>query len=119
MAHARLSQEERGSWLVPPRERRGRPLGVLGKYRLLEHIGSGSMGDVYRAEHLLLGRRSAVKVLRPELARDERQLERFFAEARAINLIGHRNIVEVTDIAREPDGTAWFVMELLEGSDLA
>jgi tRNA A-37 threonylcarbamoyl transferase component Bud32 len=92
---------------------------MLGKYRLLERIGSGSMGEVYRAEHVLLGRAAAVKVLRPELASDEQQVERFFAEARAVNMADHRNVVDVTDVTREPDGTAWFVMELLEGSDLA
>jgi serine/threonine-protein kinase len=90
----------------------------LGKYRLLELIGSGAMGDVYRAEHVLLGRKVAVKVLRGELARERSLVERFFAEARAVNLVGHPHIVEVTDFAREPDGTVWFVMELLDGIDL-
>ena len=122
MAHARSfvtrDYSEPSSGLLA-RERRTRPLRMLGKYRLLEHIGRGSTGDVYRAEHTLLGRRAAVKVLRQELAHDERQVERFMAEAHAINLVGHRNVIEVTDFAREPDGTAWFVMELLEGGDLA
>jgi len=90
----------------------------LGKYRLLELIGSGAMGDVYRAEHVLLGRRVAVKVLRSELARERSLVERFFSEALAVNLVGHPHIVEVTDFAREPDGTVWFVMEFLEGCDL-
>ncbi|HMI94733.1 MAG TPA: serine/threonine-protein kinase [Polyangiales bacterium] len=95
-----------------------RPLRSLGKYRLLELIGSGAMGDVYRAEHVLLGRRVAVKVLRKELAHEQSLVERFFSEARAVNLVGHPHIVEVTDFARERDGTVWFVMELLDGSDL-
>jgi eukaryotic-like serine/threonine-protein kinase len=94
------------------------PLRSLGKYQLLELIGSGAMGDVYRAEHVLLGRRVAVKVLRKELARERSVVERFFSEARAVNLVGHPHIVEVTDFAREPDGTVWFVMEFLEGKDL-
>jgi tRNA A-37 threonylcarbamoyl transferase component Bud32 len=94
------------------------PLRSLGKYRLLELIGSGAMGDVYRAEHVLLGRRVAVKVLRRELAREQSLVERFFSEARAVNLVGHPHIVEVTDFARERDGTVWFVMELLDGLDL-
>jgi tRNA A-37 threonylcarbamoyl transferase component Bud32 len=104
---------------VLPRARRLRPLGCLGKYRLLELIGSGAMGAVYRAEHVVLGRIVAVKVLHAELANDESLVERFFAEARAVNLVGHPHIVDVTDFAREPDGTVWFVMEFLDGCDLA
>ena len=102
-----------------PRARRIRPLGCLGKYRLLELIGSGAMGAVYRAEHIVLGRVVAVKVLHADLANDETLVERFFSEARAVNLIGHPHIVDVTDFAREPDGTVWFVMEFLNGCDLA
>jgi len=95
-----------------------RPNRMLGKYSLLELIGSGAMGDVSRAAHVLLGRRVAVKVLRRELAREQSLVERFFSEARAVNLVGHPHIVEVTDFARERDGTVWFVMEFLDGSDL-
>jgi serine/threonine-protein kinase len=102
-----------------PRVRRNRPLGSLGKYRLLELIGSGAMGAVYRAEHVVLGRVVAVKVLHEDLANDQTLVERFFSEARAVNLIGHPHIVDVTDFAREPDGTVWFVMEFLDGCDLA
>jgi tRNA A-37 threonylcarbamoyl transferase component Bud32 len=92
---------------------------LLGRYRLRELIGTGAMGEVYRAEHMLLGRTVALKVLRPEVASDRDMGERFLAEARAVNLIAHPHIVEISDFQREDDGTLWFVMELLEGEDLA
>jgi serine/threonine-protein kinase len=91
----------------------------LGAYHVIERIGSGAMGHVFRAEHRLLGRAVAIKMLRPELIKDEACVQRFLAEARAVNLIGHANIIDVTDFARTPSGQPWFVMELLEGSDLA
>jgi serine/threonine-protein kinase len=90
----------------------------LGAYRLIERIGSGAMGHVFRAQHRLLGRMVAIKMLRPELMSDEACVHRFLAEARAVNLIGHENIIDVTDFARTPSGQPWFVMEMLEGSDL-
>ena len=93
--------------------------GQLGKYRLLELIGSGAMGDVYRAEHVLIERKVAIKIMHRELARHEELVERFFCEARAVNLIAHPHVLEISDFAREPDGTVWSVMELLEGEDLA
>lgn len=91
----------------------------VGPYRLIERIGSGAMGHVYRAEHTLLGRAVAIKMLRPELVGDEACVRRFLAEARAVNLIAHEHIIDVTDFACTPGGQPWFVMELLEGSDLA
>lgn len=92
--------------------------GQIGAYRLLERIGTGAMGRVYRAQHTLLGRMVAIKVLRPELATDDAFVTRFFAEARAVNLIDHAHVIDVTDFARDANGTPWFVMELLDGADL-
>jgi serine/threonine protein kinase len=94
-------------------------LDQVGPYRIIERIGSGAMGHVYRAEHTLLGRVVAIKMLRPELTRDEACVRRFLAEARAVNLIAHDHIIDVTDFACTPSGQPWFVMEMLEGSDLA
>ncbi|MCU0674714.1 MAG: HDOD domain-containing protein [Myxococcota bacterium] len=90
---------------------------VLARYRLVTELGSGGMGSVWFAEHVSIGRRAAVKVLDPVLARDERLVDRFFAEARAVNAIRHPNIVDVVDCAREDD-CCFLVMELLEGETL-
>ena len=91
---------------------------LLGNYRILELIGEGGMGRVYIAEHIKLGRRVAMKMLRPELASNAVTVARFFAEARAVNQISHENIVEITDFLEQPGGDNCIIMELLRGADL-
>jgi len=91
----------------------------VGPYRLIERIGQGAMGYVYRAEHTLIGRVVGIKMLRAELTCDDACVRRFLAEARSVNLIKHPHVIDVTDFASTPEGQPWFVMELLEGSDLA
>jgi len=91
---------------------------VLGdRYRLLERIGGGGMATVYRGEDALLGRRIAVKLLRPQLVVDDDFVSRFRREARAAASLSHSNIVNVYDVGQE-DGTPYIVMEHVEGSTL-
>ncbi|MEJ7597816.1 MAG: serine/threonine-protein kinase, partial [Kofleriaceae bacterium] len=92
---------------------------VLGSYRILELIGEGGMGWIYVAEHVRLGRRVALKVLRQQYAVHPVAVARFFAEARAVNQISHENIVEITDFFENPGGANYFIMELLRGQDVA
>ena len=92
---------------------------VVGKYRLLDQIGEGGMGTVYRAEHLVLGSPAAVKILLPQFTQDPVVLDRFFQEARAASAIRHAGIVEVFDYGRLPNGQAFIAMELLRGEDLS
>jgi serine/threonine protein kinase len=91
---------------------------ILGAYRLLELIGKGGMGFVYRAEHARLGREVALKVLRADYAKRRDAVSRFFQEARTVNRIRHRNIVDVTDFVELEDGTTYIIMELLRGKSL-
>ncbi|HEY3352809.1 MAG TPA: serine/threonine-protein kinase [Polyangia bacterium] len=91
---------------------------VLGSYRLLAVIGRGGMGRVYLAEHVKLGRRVALKLLKPEYAARRDSVARFFQEARAVNTIRHRNIVDITDFVELPDHTTFIIMELLSGANL-
>ena len=92
---------------------------VVGSYKLLDRIGEGGMGAVYRAEHVVLGRAVAVKVLLPELSRSPEALERFFIEARTLAGLHHPGIVAVQDFGHLPDGRAFLVMEILEGEPLS
>lgn len=89
----------------------------LGPYRLLEQLGTGGMGDVFLAQHRLLGRRVAIKRLHEQFARDPIAVRRFFDEARLVNQISHPNIVEITDLVCEGQ-SLYYVMELIEGSTL-
>ncbi|WP_253997862.1 serine/threonine-protein kinase [Myxococcus qinghaiensis] len=91
---------------------------LQGRYRLLSPLGEGAMGVVYLAEHMGLGKRVAVKVLRGELSRDATFCRRFELEAIAASQIGHEHIVDVTDLGRTTSGELFYVMELLEGQSL-
>ena len=91
---------------------------VVGKYRVLDPLGEGGMGTVYRAEHVVLGSPAAVKILLPQLTQDAVVVDRFFQEARATSAIRHAGIVEVFDYGRLATGQAYIAMELLRGEDL-
>ncbi len=91
---------------------------TVGSYRILSKLGEGGMGAVYAAEHALLRRRAAIKVLLPELSRRPEVVERFFNEARASTAIGDLGVVQVFDFGYHVDGSAFIVMELLEGEPL-
>ncbi len=91
---------------------------VDGRYRVIKAIGEGGMGTVFLAEHTLIKRRVAVKVLHPELASDANVVERFMNEARAAGTLGHANIVESTDMGFLGTGVPYIVFEYLEGSAL-
>ncbi|HEY8432332.1 MAG TPA: serine/threonine-protein kinase [Sandaracinaceae bacterium] len=89
------------------------------RYRILRKLGDGGMGAVYEGEHVLIKRRVAIKVLHSQFAQNPEIVARFHREAEAATAIGHPNIVEVTDMGRFPDGTAFMVLELLKGRDWA
>lgn len=90
---------------------------TLGSYKLVSEIGKGGMGVVYLAEHTLLGRKAAVKLLRPDVPND--QVERFFNEAKSVATLHHPGIVDVLDFGTSTDGRAFIVMEYLVGESLA
>ena len=90
----------------------------VGEYEIEAPLGKGGMGIVYSARHPVIGKRVAVKVLRGDYAADPEAVERFVSEARAVNEIGHPNIVDIFAFGALPDGRPFFVMELLEGESL-
>jgi tRNA A-37 threonylcarbamoyl transferase component Bud32 len=90
----------------------------LGQYVLRDRIGTGGMGEVYRAEHRFLRRPCAVKLIRPEQAGDAASLARFEREVQATAALAHPGIVQIYDYGRADDGTFYYVMEYLEGRPL-
>ena len=89
---------------------------IDGRYRILKTLGEGGMGTVFLAEHTLIKRRVALKLLHPELATDAEVVERFMNEARAAGTLGHPNIVESTDMGFTPERVPYIVFEFLEGA---
>jgi serine/threonine-protein kinase len=82
-------------------------------------LSAGGMGVVYEAQHPIIGRRVAVKVVRPDLWADPDLCARFLREARAVSAVKHRNIVEILDFGALPDGAQYMMMEFLDGDTLA
>ncbi|HLL01458.1 MAG TPA: protein kinase [Myxococcaceae bacterium] len=92
---------------------------VVGSFRLVRKLGGGGMGTVYLGEHTLIGSKVAVKFLHDHFASNEALVQRFLAEARAVNLIGHENIINIFDMNLLPPRRHYLVMEYLEGSPLS
>jgi serine/threonine protein kinase len=90
-----------------------------GGYLILELVGVGGMGRVYRAEQTALGRTVAVKIIHPHLVGEENAAARFITEARASSRLNHPNSVGIIDFGKSPDGQLYLVMEFLRGRDLA
>jgi serine/threonine protein kinase/tetratricopeptide (TPR) repeat protein len=95
----------------------GRTIG--GSYVVLDLVGVGGMGRVYRAEQRMLGRTVAIKVIHPHLLSDEQSVARFYNEARAASRLNHPNSVSIIDFGRTDDGILYLAMEYLQGRDLA
>jgi len=101
----------------PVNPRVGRIVG--GKYRLLRLLGAGGMGEVYEAQHSIIGRRFAIKFLHPLLAGNNESVARFQREAQAAGSLENENIAAVVDAGTADDGAPYLVMEYLDGEDLA
>jgi serine/threonine protein kinase len=94
------------------------PVTQFGVYRAGRLLGEGGMGSVYEATHTELNRRAAVKVLHPRFARNRKLVARFLNEARAVNIISHPTLVNIYEFGQLDDGTAYFIMEFIEGETL-
>ncbi len=105
----------------PPPPEASRPVqkgDELGRYTIVDRIGSGGMGDVFLAQHTMLGRRVALKLLKDQHVHDHAALRRFYDEARLVNQISHDNIVQITDLVVGEEHV-FIVMELLVGQTLS
>lgn len=119
---ARLTaQETQTSFSQPPRAYVDPLIGQVlsGRYRILRKIGEGGMGIVYEAEHIVIEKRVGLKVLREDFSSRPDVVERFRQEAKSASKIGHEHIIDISDFGETPQGASFFVMELLQGRDLA
>ena len=92
---------------------------VVGEYRIDKKIGEGGFGSVYRAVHPLIGKTAAIKVLNRQYSSNPQMVSRFISEARAVNQIRHRNIIDIFSFGALEDGRQYYVMEMLEGMTLS
>src|SRR5262245_41588747 len=88
---------------------------TIGSFKIVRKLGKGGMGSVYLGEQTVIGSKVAVKVLHEHLATNPTLVARFYAEARAVNLIGHENIVNIFDMNVVPPNRYYLIMEYLEG----
>ncbi|MDP3238233.1 MAG: serine/threonine-protein kinase [Myxococcales bacterium] len=94
------------------------PGATVGSYEIVELIGSGGMGEVYRARHKTIGRLAAVKVLRADRAHDAKALDLFLKEATTLGALSHRNLVEVLDFGHLPTNQPYLTMAFVDGKTL-
>jgi serine/threonine-protein kinase len=88
------------------------------RYRILKKLGEGGMGAVYLAEHVVIEKKIALKVLFPDLTRRPDLVRRFMQEAKSASRIGHENVIDITDFGQSPEGYVFIAMEYLSGQDL-
>ena len=91
---------------------------TLGEYEIQGKLGEGGMGTVFSALHPMIGKRAAIKVLKPDVSRSPIVVERFIQEARAVNQIHHPNIIDIFAFGALEDGRAYHIMDLLLGESL-
>src|SRR6185369_15113119 len=89
---------------------------IADRYQILELLGEGGMGRVYLAEHVRMGRRSAVKVMSPNLALAGDAISRFNREAANASRINHPNVAQIYDFGETADGVLYLAMEFIEGA---
>ena len=92
---------------------------VDGKYRVLERLGAGGMGEVYKVEHVFLRATRVIKVIRPQVSESADAHDRFLREAQLATKVQHPNVATLHDFSALPDGSHYMVWEYIEGENLA
>jgi serine/threonine-protein kinase len=91
----------------------------IGHYKVVRKLGEGGMGAVFEAVHEHIGKRAAIKVLHRQFSQDPEFARRFFNEAKAVNLVQHNGLVNIFELGQLPDGSAYIVMDYLDGETLS
>src|SRR5437763_1433261 len=89
-----------------------------GKYQILDRIGVGGMGEIFKVRHIHLNELRVIKVMRPNVAADDQGLQRFLQEARTSTMIKHRNLAMLYDFAQLEDGSYYMVWEFIDGTNI-
>jgi predicted Ser/Thr protein kinase len=92
---------------------------IDGRYLVERVLGEGGMGLVYLGKHIVLNKPLAIKVLRPDVSKDQEIITRFRQEAQSASSIGNQHIIDISDFGTLPDGSTYFIMEFLDGTDLS
>ncbi|MGA7614040.1 MAG: protein kinase [Thermoanaerobaculia bacterium] len=91
---------------------------IDGKYQILQRLGVGGMGEIFKVRHIHLGEERVIKIMRANIATDEQSLQRFFQEARMATMIKHRNLAMLYDFSTLDDGSYYMVWEYIEGINI-
>ncbi|MCM2317686.1 MAG: protein kinase, partial [Thermoanaerobaculia bacterium] len=91
---------------------------IDGKYQILERLGVGGMGEIFKVRHIHLNEERVIKMMRANIASDDQSLQRFLQEARTSTMIKHRNLAMLYDFSTLEDGTYYMVWEYIDGTNI-
>src|SRR3954469_20518491 len=91
---------------------------IDGKYEILDRLGAGGMGEIFKVRHIHLNELRVIKIMRPDVAADDQGLQRFLQEARTSTMIKHRNLAMLYDFAQLDDGSYYMVWEFIDGVNI-
>ena len=91
---------------------------IDGKYQILDRLGIGGMGEIFKVRHIHLNELRVIKIMRPNVAADDQGMQRFLQEARTSTMIKHKNLAMLYDFAQLDDGSYYMVWEFIDGTNI-
>src|SRR5512141_1273231 len=91
---------------------------IDGKYQIVDRLGAGGMGEIFKVRHIHLNELRVIKIMRPNVAQDDQGLQRFLQEARTSTMIKHRNLAMLYDFAQLEDSSYYMVWEFIDGTNI-
>src|SRR6202011_113924 len=89
-----------------------------GKYQIIDRLGIGGMGEIFKVRHIHLNELRVIKIMRPNVAADDQGMQRFLQEARTSTMIKHKNLAMLYDFAQLEDGSYYMVWEFIDGTNI-